>query len=155
MVSLIPVEKSAPFLDCRFRFLQALRPGLPPPSMQPTMPPTAMQQQQMQQSMQLQQMQQNVLPPPPMSNGPNANGPSAYLVSFPFLKYSSMANAFISPFNTQALHIKSVLLCFPKNLIPGGIRTRVFLFPRRMRCPLCLTARASEFSFVSGLEGLT
>jgi hypothetical protein len=34
-----------------------------------------------------------------------------------------VANAFISPFNTQTMHIKSflfttALLCFPKNLIP-------------------------------------
>jgi hypothetical protein len=43
-----------------------------------------------------------------------------------FFKYIgiSVANAFISPFNTQTMHIKSIhtyttaLLCFSKNLIP-------------------------------------
>jgi hypothetical protein len=52
-----------------------------------------------------------------------------------------VANAFISPFNTQSMHIKSFYTqqhCYVslKTLYPGGIRTRVFLFLRRMRCPL-------------------
>jgi hypothetical protein len=41
-----------------------------------------------------------------------------------FSKIFFVANAFISPFNTQTTHIKSfyvyttALICFPKNLIP-------------------------------------
>jgi hypothetical protein len=51
-----------------------------------------------------------------------------------------VANAFIS-FNTQTLHIKSVYTqqhCYVslKTLYPVGIRTQVFSFLRRMRCPL-------------------
>jgi hypothetical protein len=42
-----------------------------------------------------------------------------------------VANAFISPFNTQTMHVKSFYTeqncCFPKTLYPGGIRTRVFV----------------------------
>jgi hypothetical protein len=50
-------------------------------------------------------------------------------------------NAFISPFNTQTMHIKLFYTkqhCYVslKTSFPGGIRTRVFLFLRRMRCPL-------------------
>jgi hypothetical protein len=48
-----------------------------------------------------------------------------FLFSF-FLKNIFVYNAFISPFNTQSLFSL-------KNLYPGGIRTQVFLFPRRMR----------------------
>jgi hypothetical protein len=52
-----------------------------------------------------------------------------------------VANAFISTFNTQTMHIKSFWTqqhCYVslKTLYPGGIRTRVFSFQRRMRCPL-------------------
>jgi hypothetical protein len=52
-------------------------------------------------------------------------------------------------FNTQTMYIKSflyttALLCFPKNLIPGGIRTRVFSFLRRVQCPLRHAARAKD-----------
>jgi hypothetical protein len=49
----------------------------------------------------------------------------AYIGNF-VLKYFFVANAFISPFNTQTMPIKSfyymyttALLCFPKNLIPS------------------------------------
>jgi hypothetical protein len=50
-------------------------------------------------------------------------------------------------FNTQTMHIKSFYTqqhCYVslKTLYPGGIRTRVFLFLRRMRCPLRHAARA-------------
>jgi hypothetical protein len=56
-------------------------------------------------------------------------------------------NAFISPFKTQTMHIKSFNTqqhCYIslKTLHPGGIRTRVFLFLRWMRCPLRHVARA-------------
>jgi hypothetical protein len=50
-----------------------------------------------------------------------------------------VANAFISFFNTQPMHIKSFdTHCYVsvKTLYRGGIRTRVFSFLRRMRCPL-------------------
>jgi hypothetical protein len=58
-----------------------------------------------------------------------------------------VANAFISPFHTQTMHIKSFYTqqhCYVsvKPLYPGGIRTRVFLFLRQMRCPLCHAAGA-------------
>jgi hypothetical protein len=48
---------------------------------------------------------------------------------------------FISPFNTQTMHIKSFYTqqhwCVSlKTSYPGGIRTQVFSFLRRMRCPL-------------------
>jgi hypothetical protein len=60
-----------------------------------------------------------------------------------------VANAFISPFNTQTMQIKSFYTqqhCYVslKTLYPGGIRTRVFLFLRRMRCPLRHAARAKK-----------
>jgi hypothetical protein len=50
-------------------------------------------------------------------------------------------------FNTQTMHIKSFYTqqnCYVplKTLYPGGIQTRVFLFLRRMRCPLRHSARA-------------
>jgi hypothetical protein len=53
------------------------------------------------------------------------------------LKKKFVANAFI--------HIKSLYTqqhCYVslKTLYPGGIRTRVFSFLRRMRCPLLLFA---------------
>jgi hypothetical protein len=49
-------------------------------------------------------------------------------------------------FNTQTMHFKSSYTqqhcyVFLKTLYPGGIRTRVFLFLRRMRCPLRHAAR--------------
>jgi ethanolamine utilization cobalamin adenosyltransferase len=66
-----------------------------------------------------------------------------------FLKNIFVANGFISPFNAQTVHIKSVMYIhnstaiFPsKTLYPCGIRTRVFLFLRRMRCPLRHAAKA-------------
>jgi hypothetical protein len=54
---------------------------------------------------------------------------------------------FSSFFNTQTMHIKSFYSqqhCFVslKTSYPEGIRTRVFLFQRRMRCPLRHAARA-------------
>jgi hypothetical protein len=60
-----------------------------------------------------------------------------------------MANAFIS-FNTQTMHIKSLytqLHCYVslKTLYPGGIRTRVFPFLRRMRCPLRHAQLSDDF----------
>jgi hypothetical protein len=50
-------------------------------------------------------------------------------------------------FNTQTMHRKSFHTqqhCYVplKNFYPGGIRTRVFLFLRRMRCPLRHADRA-------------
>jgi hypothetical protein len=67
-----------------------------------------------------------------------------------FLKNIFMADAFISPFNTQTMHIKSFYTqqqChgFLKTLYPGGIRTRVFSFLRRMRCPLRHAAKIKTF----------
>jgi hypothetical protein len=65
-----------------------------------------------------------------------------------FLIYIFVANAFIvSPFNTYAMHFKSSYTqqqcnVSPNTLYPGGIRTRVFLFLRRMRRPLRHAARA-------------
>jgi hypothetical protein len=58
-----------------------------------------------------------------------------------------VADAFISDFNTQTMHNKTFytqLHCyvFGKTLYPGGIRTQVFSFLRRMRCPLRHAARA-------------
>jgi hypothetical protein len=55
-----------------------------------------------------------------------------------------VANAYISPFNTQTMHIKTFYAqqhsyVFLKTLYPGGIRTRIF---SRMWCPLCHAARA-------------
>jgi hypothetical protein len=52
-----------------------------------------------------------------------------------------VANAFISPFKTQTMHIKSYYThqhCYVslKTLYTGGIRTRVFSVLRRMQCPL-------------------
>jgi hypothetical protein len=52
-----------------------------------------------------------------------------------------VVNVFISPFNTQTMHIKSFCTqqhCYVslKALYPGGIQTGVFSFLRRMRCPL-------------------
>jgi hypothetical protein len=52
-----------------------------------------------------------------------------------------VANACISPFNTQTTHIKSFCTqqhCYVslKTFCPGRIRTRVFSFLRRMRLPL-------------------
>jgi hypothetical protein len=49
-------------------------------------------------------------------------------------------------FNTQTMYIKSFYTqqhCYVslKKLYPGGIRTRVFLFLRQMRCPLRHAAR--------------
>jgi hypothetical protein len=58
-----------------------------------------------------------------------------------------VADAFISPLNTQPIHIKSfctALLCFPKNLHPDGIRTQVVSFLRMMQCPLRHAARAAQ-----------
>jgi hypothetical protein len=57
--------------------------------------------------------------------------------------------AFISPFNSQTMHIKSFYTqqhCYVslKTFYPGGIRTQVFLFMRRMRCPLRHAARAGR-----------
>jgi hypothetical protein len=51
-----------------------------------------------------------------------------------------VANSFISPFKTQTMHIKSFytqqhLYVSIETLYPGGIRTRVFLFLRRMTAP--------------------
>jgi hypothetical protein len=62
------------------------------------------------------------------------------------LKNIFAAYAFISPFNTQTMHIKSYYTqqhCYDslKTLYPGGIGTRVFSFLRRMRCPLRHAAR--------------
>jgi hypothetical protein len=50
--------------------------------------------------------------------------------------------------NTQTMHIKSFYAqqhCYVslKTLYPGGIRTRVFLLLRRVRCPLRHAARAT------------
>jgi hypothetical protein len=58
-----------------------------------------------------------------------------------------VANAFISPLNTQTLLIKSFYTqqhCYVSlnTLYPGRIRTRVFSFLRRMLCPLRHAARA-------------
>jgi hypothetical protein len=58
-----------------------------------------------------------------------------------------VADAFISPFSTQTMHIKSFNTqqhCYVslRTLYPGGIQTRVFLFLRWMRCPLRHAARA-------------
>jgi hypothetical protein len=55
--------------------------------------------------------------------------------------------AFISPFNSQTMNIKSFYTqphCYVslKTLYPGGIRTRVLLFLRRKQCPLLHAARA-------------
>jgi hypothetical protein len=52
-----------------------------------------------------------------------------------------VANSFISPFNTQTMHIKSFYTqqhcyVFLKALYPDGIRTQVFSLPRQMWCPL-------------------
>jgi hypothetical protein len=52
-------------------------------------------------------------------------------------------------FNTQTMHFKSLYTqqhCYVslKTLYPGGIRSRVFLFLRRMRCPLRHAARAKQ-----------
>jgi hypothetical protein len=63
------------------------------------------------------------------------------------LFYIFVANAFISPFNTQTMQIKSFYTqqhCFFPliTLYLDGIRTRVFLFLKRMRCPLRHAARA-------------
>jgi hypothetical protein len=50
-----------------------------------------------------------------------------------FKKYIFVANAFISPFNTQTMHIKSVIhnstamYVSLKTLYPGGIRTLLAL----------------------------
>jgi hypothetical protein len=52
-----------------------------------------------------------------------------------------VANALMSPFNTQTSHIKPLFTqhhCYvpQKTLYPGGIRTRVFSFLRRVQCPM-------------------
>jgi hypothetical protein len=65
-----------------------------------------------------------------------------------FKIYFFVANAFISPFNTQTMHIKSFYTqhhcyVFLITLYPVVVRTRVFLFLRRVRCPLCHAARAA------------
>jgi hypothetical protein len=57
-----------------------------------------------------------------------------------------VANAFISLFNTQTMHIILFFTqqhCYVslKTLYPGRIRTWVFSFVRRMRCPLRYAAR--------------
>jgi hypothetical protein len=64
-----------------------------------------------------------------------------------FLNIFFVANAFISPFNTQTMHIKPFYTqqpCYvlPKTLYPGRIRTWVFSFLRQKQCPLCHAARA-------------
>jgi hypothetical protein len=64
-------------------------------------------------------------------------------------------------FNTQTMHIKLFYTqqhCYVslKTLYPGGIRTRVFLFLRRMRCPLRHAARALYeilYGWEVGLDG--
>jgi hypothetical protein len=61
-----------------------------------------------------------------------------------------VANAFISPFNTQTMHIKSFYTqqhcyVFPKTLYPGRIWTRFFSFLRRMRCPLRYAVRVQTW----------
>jgi hypothetical protein len=74
-----------------------------------------------------------------------------------FKKNIFVADALISPFNTQTTHIKSfytqqhgyVSLI---TLYPGGIRTRVFLFLRRMRCPLRHAARAFLSHFLGSAK---
>jgi hypothetical protein len=60
-------------------------------------------------------------------------------------------------FNTQTMHIKSFYTqqhCYvslQKNLYPGGIQTRVFLFLRQMRCPLRHAAMAKK-TFKNGCK---
>jgi hypothetical protein len=54
---------------------------------------------------------------------------------------------FLLSTHTQTMHIKSFYRqqhCYVslKTLYPSRIRTRVFSFLRRMRCPLCRAARA-------------
>jgi hypothetical protein len=61
-----------------------------------------------------------------------------------------VANAFISLFNTQTMHIKSFYTqqhCYVslRNILPGVIRTRVFSFLRQMRCPMRHAARAGTY----------
>jgi hypothetical protein len=71
------------------------------------------------------------------------------------LLYIFVANAFISPFWThkQCIHIKS-FYTQPYNYVslktscPGGIRTWVVLFLRRLRCPLRHAAGA-QFQFLA------
>jgi hypothetical protein len=75
-----------------------------------------------------------------------------------FFKNIFVAKAPISPFNAQAMHIKSFYTqrhCYVslKTLYPGGIRTRVFLFLRQMRCPLRHAARAERITYFSKLIG--
>jgi hypothetical protein len=56
-----------------------------------------------------------------------------------------LANAFISPFNKQTMHVKSLYTkqhVFLKILYPGGIQTQVFSFLRLMQCPLRHAAMA-------------
>jgi hypothetical protein len=67
------------------------------------------------------------------------------------LKYIFVDNAFICQKthtnNAVVTLYTTALLCFPKTLYPGGIRTRVFLFQRRIRCLLRHAARAQEMLY--------
>jgi hypothetical protein len=58
-----------------------------------------------------------------------------------------LANAFITPFHMHTMYTKPFYTqqhCYVslKTLYPGGIQTRVFLFLRRMRCPVRHATRA-------------
>jgi hypothetical protein len=76
--------------------------------------------------------------------------------------YTVVDNAFISPFNSQTMHIKWFYTqqhCYVslKTLYPGGIWTRVFLLLRRMRRPLRHAARAyfeEKYTFVCEVQTL-
>jgi hypothetical protein len=70
-----------------------------------------------------------------------------------WLKKNLVANAFISPFNTQTMHIKSFYTqqhCYVslKTLCPGGVWTRVFSFLRRIICPLRHAARVRRLTLL-------
>jgi hypothetical protein len=81
-----------------------------------------------------------------------ANSINAITVHGHIFKYIYyMAIDFISHFNTQTMHVKSLYAqqhCYvsQKKLIPCRIRTRVFLFLRRLRCSLRHAARARSRS---------
>jgi hypothetical protein len=47
----------------------------------------------------------------------------------------------------------TALLCFPETLYPGGIRTQVFLFLKRMQCPLRHAAKAEVMFIEQDIKG--
>jgi hypothetical protein len=65
-----------------------------------------------------------------------------------------VANAFISQtLLRKVILYTTALLCFPlKTLYPGGIRTQVFLFLRRMLCPLRPAAGHFKTMFITAFS---